>query len=126
MKIAFPVQENNGMNSVVYSHFGTAGFFIIVDSESDEMKVAGNSDLNHAHGKCQPLAALGGNTVDAVVVGGIGKGALKKLNDAGIATYRAVEGTVSDNLSLIKSGKLPEFLTNQTCAGHQDIGGCAH
>jgi len=126
MKIAFPVQENNGMNSAVYSHFGTAGFFIIVDSESDEMKVAGNSDLNHAHGKCQPLAALGGNTVDAVVVGGIGKGALKKLNDAGIITYRAVDETVLENLSLIKSGKLPEFLSNQTCAGHQTIGGCAH
>lgn len=126
MKIAFPAQKNNGMKSAVFTHFGTANFFIIVDSESDEMEVVANSDLNHAHGNCQPLAALGGNTVNAVVVGGIGKGALQKLNAEGITTYRAVEGTVSDNLDLIKSGKLPEFLTNQTCSGHEGIGGCAH
>ncbi|MGD9363722.1 MAG: NifB/NifX family molybdenum-iron cluster-binding protein, partial [Desulfobacterales bacterium] len=86
-----------------------------------------NHDLNHAHGKCQPLVALGGKTVDAVVVGGIGGGALKKLTEEGVKTYRAVEGTVSENLSLIKDGKLPEFTLDHTCKGHQHgIGECVH
>jgi hypothetical protein len=26
----------------------------------------------------------------------------------------------------MKSGKLPEFSTNMTCAGHQGQGGCQH
>ncbi len=126
MKIAFPTQENIGMKSTVFSHFGSANFFIIVDAKTDEMEAVGNSDLNHAHDKCQPLVALGGKIVDAVVVGGIGKGALQKLNNSGITTYRAVEGTVSENLDLIKSGKLPEFSMAQTCSGHQGIAGCIH
>ena len=126
MKIAFPTQENKGLESAVYSHFGSAPVFIMVDVESGRMEVLHNQDLGHEHGNCQPLAALGGAPVDAVVVGGIGGGALKKLADTGIKTYRAVEGTVSENLSLIKADKLPVFAMDQTCRGHQGIGECVH
>ena len=127
MKIAFPTQENKSIESPVYSHFGSARFFIIVDAETGEQETVDNHDLNHAHGKCQPLVALGGKSVDAVVVGGIGGGALQKLTEEGVKTYRAVEGTVSENLSLIKDGKLPEFTLDHTCKGHQHgIGECVH
>lgn len=127
MKIAFPIQENNSIESPVYSHFGSARFFVIVDAETGEQETIDNQDLDHDHGKCQPLAALGGKKVDAVVVGGIGGGALKKLYDDGVKTYRAVEGTVSENLALIKDEKLPLFTMDQTCQGHQHgIGGCVH
>ncbi|MDX2448211.1 MAG: NifB/NifX family molybdenum-iron cluster-binding protein [Desulfobacterales bacterium] len=126
MKIAFPTQENKGLDSAVYSHFGSAPVFVVVDAESGELEILDNQDLGHEHGNCQPLAALGGTPVDAVVVGGIGGGALKKLADAGVKTYRAVEGTVSENLSLIKTDKLPLFAMDQTCQGHQGIGDCVH
>ena len=126
MKIAFPTQEDTGIDSPVYSHFGSARFFIIVDSETETLESVTNQDLDHIHGKCQPMVALGGEKVDAVIVGGIGGGALRKLTQEGIITYRAVEGTVSENLELIKGGKLPEFTMEHTCAGHQMIGGCAH
>ena len=126
MKIAFPTQENKGLESTVYNHFGSAPFFVVVASENDELEILDNQDLGHAHGNCQPLAALGGAPVDAVVVGGIGGGALKKLVDAGVRAYRAVEGTVSENLTLIKEDKLPAFTMDQTCRGHQGIGDCVH
>lgn len=126
MKIAFPSQENRDLESAVYSHFGSAPFFIIVDEASGELESVPNADLHHTHGNCQPLAALSGKPVDAIVVGGIGGGALRKLGNAGITVYRAVEGTVADNLALIKKGALPEFTLEQTCAGHTTIGGCVH
>jgi predicted Fe-Mo cluster-binding NifX family protein len=126
MKIAFPSQENLGLESSVFEHFGSAHYFVIVDSATDEAEVIENKDLHHLHGGCQPLEALGGKPVDAVVVGGIGRGALTKLDNAGIATYRAVEGTVSENLSLIKGGKLSRFSLYQTCAGHGKNGECIH
>jgi predicted Fe-Mo cluster-binding NifX family protein len=126
MRIAFPSQENNGVESTIFGHFGSANFFHIVDSETDDHESVCNHDLNHAHGHCQPLVALGNNPVDAVIVGGIGGGALRKLNESGITVYRAVEGSVSDNLAMIKAGKLPKFTMDQTCAGHTEIGGCAH
>ena len=126
MKIAFPTQEDVGVESSVYGHFGTARFFIVVDSKTGELEVLANQDIEHIHGMCQPLAALGGKVVDAVVVGGIGGGALSKLAKAGIKTFRAVEGTVCENLELVKTGKLPEFTMQHTCAGHQIGGECAH
>jgi len=126
MRIAFPTKENKGLESTVYTHFGSAPVFVVVEAETSELEILDNQDLGHDHGNCQPLAALGGAPVDVVVVGGIGGGALKKLANAGIKTYRAVEGTVSENLSLIKTGKLPVFTLDQTCLGHQGIGDCVH
>jgi len=126
MKIAFPTTDNQGLNSPVYGHFGSAPFFIITDSDNETFEAVGNPDKDHEHGNCQPLAALGGVKVDAVIVGGIGGGALRKLNQAGINTFRAVEGSVDDNLKLMKTGLLPLFNVNQTCAGHGADGECSH
>jgi predicted Fe-Mo cluster-binding NifX family protein len=61
-----------------------------------------------------------------VVVGGIGAGALRQLSSSGIRTYRAVAGTVLDNLELIKSRHLPALTMDQTCAGHGPDGQCNH
>ena len=128
MKIAFPVVENKGMDSDVHGHFGSAPHFVFVDMDTNTAESFENPDQDHQHGACNPAAALGGRAVDGVVVGGIGGGALKKLNDAGITVYRAVEGTVADNVGLIKAGNLPEFEPSQVC-GHRhgvQIGGCVH
>lgn len=126
MKIAFPTQKNNGLDSPVYTHFGSAPFFIIAETQSQVLETIANIDMEHDHGQCQPMKALGGRHVDAVVVGGIGGGALRKLNDQGIQVYRAVEGSIGENLGLIKAGKLPQFMMNMTCAGHDKDGGCIH
>lgn len=126
MKIAFPTVEEKGLESPVYTHFGSAPLFVLVDSRSDEFETVGNPDMDHEQGACQPLAALGGIKVDAVVVGGIGGGALRKLSQEGINTFRAVEGSVAENLKLLKSGMLPLFNVNQTCSGHSEDGECFH
>jgi predicted Fe-Mo cluster-binding NifX family protein len=126
MKIAFPSQDDKGLESPVYGHFGTAPFFIVVDDETGAVEAVSNRDMDHNHGQCQPMKALGRTKVDAVVVGGIGAGALNGLLAAGIKSYRAVQGTVADNLKLIKNGSLPQFTINQTCAGHGPGGTCAH
>jgi predicted Fe-Mo cluster-binding NifX family protein len=126
MRIAFPVTENLGLESQVYGHFGSAPFFMVLDSASGSLETLGNDDAHHVHGQCQPIKALGGTQVDLVVVGGIGAGALTKLQGQGIRVFRAVEGSVSDNLKLLKCGKLPEFAANMTCAGHQGGSGCQH
>jgi predicted Fe-Mo cluster-binding NifX family protein len=129
MKIAFPVVENKGIDSDVHGHFGSAPHFVFVDLDTDSVEVFENPDQDHEHGACNPMAALGGRQVDGVVVGGIGGGALKKLNNDGITVYRAVEGTVSENAAMIKSGTLPVFDASQVCGHHHGVqidGGCAH
>ena len=122
MKVCFPVKSNEGMNSIPYNHFGSAPEFVICDLESNDVKTIGNGDLGHEHGKCQPIKALSGEVVDAVVVGGIGKGAIVKLNSMGIKVYQAIEGNIEENINFLKSGELKEFDSNHTC-NHD---GCSH
>ncbi len=126
MKIAFPTRDDQGLESPVYGHFGSADFFIIAETGSDTVETVANKDRGHHPGQCQPLSALGRLDVDAVAVGGIGGGALFKLQAAGIKIYRAVEGTVRENLALIEAGRLPEFTADQTCAGHDAKVECVH
>ena len=126
MKVAFPTQEDKGMDSPVYGHFGSAGMFLIAETGSDTVDRVVNEDAVHQHGMCNPLAALGGQPVDAIVVGGIGAGALMKLQAAGVRVYRAVEGSVRENLEMIDSGRLPQLTLDQTCAGHEGGEGCSH
>jgi predicted Fe-Mo cluster-binding NifX family protein len=129
MKIAFPTMQDLGLDSPVYNHFGSAAFFVIVDADDDGFQVHANPDQDHEHGKCQPLAALGGTQVDAVVVGGIGGGALRKLVASGVTAYRAETGTVAHNLARFRADGLTAFTVDMTCGGHVQIGdtvGCAH
>jgi predicted Fe-Mo cluster-binding NifX family protein len=126
MIIAFPVETNQGLDSRVFGHFGTAAGFVLVDENSGTVETHTNADRNHPHGQCRPLAALGDHKVDAIVVGGIGGGALHKLLNAGIRVFRAVDGTVRENLELIRSERLPAFTMTMTCGGNGAPGGCAH
>ncbi|CAB5104325.1 hypothetical protein D3OALGA1CA_4754 [Olavius algarvensis associated proteobacterium Delta 3] len=71
MRIAFPTEADLGLDSPVFGHFGSAPNFIIIDCDTGDFETIGNTDLHHAHGQCEPLRALDGRTVDAVVVGGI-------------------------------------------------------
>jgi predicted Fe-Mo cluster-binding NifX family protein len=130
MKIALPTMQDLGLDSPVYNHFGSAAFFVVVNTDDDHFDVQSNPDQNHEHGNCQPLAALGNTQVDVVVVGGIGGGALRKLMTKGIKIYRAEEGTVAHNLALFKADRLTAFTPEMTCGGHVVIGdqpgGCNH
>jgi len=126
MKVCFPILENQGLESQVHGHFGSAPGFIVVDMETSEVTVINNSDKIHEHGACNPVAGLGGHQVDAIVVGGIGGGALHKLNSAGIRAFQAHEGTIADNMALFRTDDLPEYMPGHTCGGHTHSNGCSH
>ncbi len=124
MKLCFPVMKISDLDSEVYGHFGSAPAFVIVDSDTMAVKVAHNGDRIHAHGMCNPVGALQGQEVDAVIVGGLGGGALMKLNTAGIDVYKAVAKTVRENVELFISNGLPRFQPGHVCGGHS--GACSH
>ncbi len=124
MKVGFAVQQNEGVESRVYEHFGSAPAFIIVDTEGEHVLTVNNQDLNHVHGACNPVMALDGKSVDAMVVGGIGTGAITKLNAMGVKVYAAAASTVKENLELLTQDKLEELSVYNACRAHQ--GGCGH
>lgn len=118
MQLCIPVLDDQGLDSHVCGHFGSAPAFMIVDSESGACRLLVNNNAHHAHGMCQPLAALAGQTIDGIIVGGIGMGALMKLQAAGITVYRAVHETVGQTIAAFKEGTLQPVAAHEACAGH--------
>ncbi|MBN1971437.1 MAG: NifB/NifX family molybdenum-iron cluster-binding protein [Candidatus Delongbacteria bacterium] len=98
-KVAFPVEIDNGLDSYVYGHFGSAPMFVVVDIDSKSTILINNSE-EHEHGQCNPVRNFASTKIDAIVTGGIGSGAIMKLNNAGIKVYRTnVAGKISDLLN---------------------------
>ena len=126
MKVCFPVEKHEGLESQVYGHFGSAPGFVVVDTVTGEVTAIANSDRIHEHGACNPVAGLGGYQVDAIVVGGIGGGALRKLNHAGMRAFHAKGGTIAENIELFQTDTLPEYLPGHICGGHGESHGCSH
>lgn len=126
MKICFPVEQSEGMQSKVYGHFGSAPIFVVVDTALQTVSEIVNRDQHHQHGACSPIKALGGADVDAIVVGGIGAGALMRLQEAGLQVFRAGAYTIADNIVLMQQGLLSTLQPHQVCGGHAHGGGCAH
>jgi predicted Fe-Mo cluster-binding NifX family protein len=124
MRVGFPVQDNQGIESTVYNHFGSAPAFIVVNTATKEVSTINNGDLHHTHGACNPMKALSGENVNAIVVGGIGAGALSGLNRLGITVYRAQGQTIKENIVLFEKSQLPILTPQQCCGGHTE--GCAH
>jgi predicted Fe-Mo cluster-binding NifX family protein len=118
MKVGFAVQVNQGLESAVYGHFGSAPAFVIVDTDLPQVLAVDNTNAHHVHGACNPVMALGGNNVDAMVVGGIGPGAIMKLNAMGISVYRAGAVTVGENMALLLKNQLPLISLNESCQQH--------
>jgi predicted Fe-Mo cluster-binding NifX family protein len=124
MKVGFAVHSDQGIESKVYDHFGSSPAFIIVDTETKDQIRVNNKDLNHIHGACNPIMALDGHSVGAMVVGGIGAGAINKLNGMGVRVYAAGAPTVRENLDLLIENKLEELSVKNACRAHQ--GECGH
>lgn len=126
MKVCFPVLKFEGVESEVFGHFGSAPAFLLVETDNADLKIITNKDQHHAHGACNPLNALDNHSVDAVVVGGIGPGALNGLNLMGIKVFKADASTVKENIELLMSQKLQELTLQMCCSGHEVSQGCSH
>lgn len=118
MKICIPTETKEGKKAQVYGHFGSAPYFTIMDTEKDTVEVIDNGNQHHAHGMCQPMNALVGKSIDAVVSGGMGARAVLKLNEGGIKVMRAVPGTVEEIVQQFKNKQLEEMTVDNACSQH--------
>jgi predicted Fe-Mo cluster-binding NifX family protein len=118
MNLCVPVELANGLESLVCAHFGSAPAFMLVDPATGSCRAISNGNQHHGHGMCMPLQSLQGEQVDALVVGGIGMGALNKLNAANIQVYLAEHATVGEVVTAFKAGSLKPMQPGMACAGH--------
>jgi len=118
MNICIPITRDSGIQSQVSLHFGSAPIYMVVDTESGSCRAITNRDLHHEHGMCQPLGQLADESLDAMVVGGIGMGALGKLKAANIRVYFSEHATVEETITAFKTGTLREVVPATACAHH--------
>ena len=123
MKVCIPAATDGGLSSLPYGHFGSAPYYVIHDLDSKATQVLPSANEHHAHGGCQPLAPLAGHRIDAMIVGGIGAGAIQKLHASGVRVYQSGAGSIEDNVNAFRQGRLPELTVEAGCRQH---GGCDH
>jgi predicted Fe-Mo cluster-binding NifX family protein len=118
MRICIPTETNEGENAKVYGHFGSAPYFTIYDTEKDSFEVIDNSNKHHTHGTCHPMGELNGKRIDAVICGGMGARAVRKLNETGIKAYITSAGTVKETVLNFRQDKLEEITSVNACSQH--------
>ena len=126
MHICFPINEDQGMDSTLCPHFGSAPQFLIVDTDTGATRALPNMTHQHGHGSCRPLDSFAGERLDGIVVSGIGRGALERLQAAGVEVYLAEHETVASAVAAFKAGGLRSVSAQDTCAHHGHGHGHGH
>jgi predicted Fe-Mo cluster-binding NifX family protein len=119
MNLCIPIISDRGLASEVSPHFGSAPCFLIVDTESGACRTIANTVHQQGRGGgCAPLHLLEGQAVDAMVVGGIGMGALSRLRAANIQVLVSGLRTVQETVEAFKADALQPVGDDTACAGH--------
>jgi predicted Fe-Mo cluster-binding NifX family protein len=118
MKICMPVLDDKGTDSIVYGHFGSAPFFALFDTETNEVSIVNNSVGEHEHGQCMPVDAIKKTGAEAVLCKGMGMRAANMLAQAGITPYMVEAGTVAEAIVLYKAKNVTILDAANACQHH--------
>jgi predicted Fe-Mo cluster-binding NifX family protein len=118
MKLCMPVVESNGMNSIVFGHFGSAPFFAVYDTETEKLSLVNNNESEHEHGKCMPVDALSKLGAGAVLCKGMGLRAVNLLAAAGIGAFLVEGVTVAEAVAEFTDRKARVLDANGACQHH--------
>jgi predicted Fe-Mo cluster-binding NifX family protein len=118
MKICMPTSGNRGLEEEVFGHFGSAPYFTIYNTDTKEVLVLENNNEHHDHGMCRPLDVIGDHKIDAILTSGMGKRAVKILNDEGIKVFLLEGRNVEEAVKNFETNKLRELTVENACGGH--------
>ena len=102
MRIAIPVEENRGVDSLICEHFGRAPYFALVDVDENgvSLEVKENPLTEHTAGALPELLRNWG--VDRIVATRMGQKAQMFFNQFGIDVVLGVSGTVRDAIRALE------------------------
>ncbi len=99
-------------------HFGHCDYFVGVEVTEDSKIKKAFSHQNEGHSGCmEPVLLMKGKEVSDMIIGGIGGRPFMGFVQVGINLYKAVDGTIQENVELFLQGKL-EGLGGPSCGGH--------
>ncbi len=108
MKIAVTYEKGN-----VFQHFGKTKEFKIYEIEDNRVVnsfIISNNNITH----CALIDYLKDNNVDVLICGGLGYGAVSKLNELGIKLYAGVSGNADEKINDLLNNRL-DYDNSHTC-----------
>ena len=97
------------LNAGVDQRFGRCQYFLIVDTETMEVKAISNeSALSSGGAGIQAAQIVTKEDVSSVITGNIGPNAFQILQAAGIKVFTGAEGTIKNAIECYKKGTLNE------------------
>jgi predicted Fe-Mo cluster-binding NifX family protein len=119
--VAVACDSAAGLAGAVNGHFGQTPFFVVAEIAGNQL-VSATTVRSPGHGEgCGMPTFVHGLGVSAVIVGGIGGGALHGLAARGIEVIPGVSGKVEDVLKSYAVGLL--IAGKPGCGGHGGHGG---
>ena len=119
-RIAVPSMQAGGLDGKRSGHFGHCDTFTLIDVKEGAIeKVSTIANETHVQGGCMvPVNLLAANSVNALIVGGIGMRPLMGFRQVGIDVYHDdqrpdIRPVVEDLIA----GKLTMIADNQVCGG---------
>ncbi|MDD2244846.1 MAG: NifB/NifX family molybdenum-iron cluster-binding protein [Dysgonamonadaceae bacterium] len=116
MKLAIPVNKNNEVDG----HFGNCDMYTVV-TLNDKNEIIDTDTIASSKGcgcKSDIAKMLAAQGVTNMLVGGIGTGAVNKLNEAGIEVVRGCSGNVEELAVNFATGKITDNGSN--CEHHHN------
>jgi predicted Fe-Mo cluster-binding NifX family protein len=118
LRLLIPTTDTNGASAMLSGHFGRAPYYAIADTETDVVTVVANPSVSHGHGECVPASDIfGRDGFDAVVCQGIGRGAISRLNAAGVSVFVADGPDVASAVAAFRRQSLNVVGADDSCSG---------
>ena len=124
MKIAVPTKENNQIDA----HFGHCEFYQIY-TVSDQNQVISKERMDSPQGcgcKSNIAEVFENEGIKIMLAGGIGDGAINKLNAHGVNVIRNCQGDVTELVQQYLLGKLTDGGSNCVAHSHEGEHVCSH
>jgi len=107
MRIAIPVNENNGLKSTICEHFGHTPFFAFVDLDKEKIEkidIVKNPFESHAPGEIPTF--IKENKANIMVSRGMGGRAVSFFEQFGIKVIKGAYGSVEEIIKKMIEGNL--------------------
>ena len=117
MRLCIPTEDDHGLEGRLSSHFGSAPYFTLVDSETGDAEVVSNLHEQHEPGSCQAAELLASLGVGAVVCRGLGKRAYRRLRNMGLPVFVTDGEELETALNEYRAGRLERLKSESACHG---------
>jgi len=115
MRIAIPIETDEGIQSKIANHFGRCIYFLVVDENKNILDKLPNDPVHQRETKLPP-EILNDNQVGIILCQSLGYKALQKCNELNISVFLDTSSeTVFEILQKFENKKLSEAKIDQTC-----------